>query len=146
IRDRNVTGVQTCALPILDVMVGPAGAGKTTTLSALLQVWQGKYGAGSVIGLAPSAAAAAVLGDELEIATDNTAKWLFELDRRESKQTELADLLTQHRRSPSTRLAERIDRLRADLDRWELREGQLLLVDEATIAGTFALDRINRPA
>jgi len=130
----------------LDVMVGPAGAGKTTTLSALLQVWQEKYGAGSVIGLAPSAAAAAVLGEELEIATDNTAKWLFELDRRESKQQELAGLLTQHRRSPSTRLAERIDALRADLDRWELREGQLLLVDEASLAGTFALERITRQA
>src|SRR5699024_7065480 len=77
----------------LDVMVGPAGAGKTTTLSALLEVWQEKSGPGSVVGLAPSAGAAAVLAEELGIHTDNTAKWLFELERRESKQHALAALL-----------------------------------------------------
>src|SRR5207249_7298052 len=37
IRDRNVTGVQTCALPIFETgsffaLLGPSGCGKTTTL------------------------------------------------------------------------------------------------------------------
>jgi conjugative relaxase-like TrwC/TraI family protein len=65
----------------LDLLVGPAGAGKTTTLAALKSVWEREYGPGSVIGLAPSAAAAQVLSDELGIGCENTAKWLVEQDR-----------------------------------------------------------------
>lgn len=48
---------------MLDVLVGPAGAGKTTAMSALRRVWEKEYGAGSVVGLAPSAVAAQVLAD-----------------------------------------------------------------------------------
>lgn len=59
----------------VDVLVGPAGTGKTTTLGALRRAWEWKYGEGSVVGLAPSAVAAGVLGDELGIPTENTAKW-----------------------------------------------------------------------
>ena len=68
---------------VLDVLVGPAGAGKTTTLAALRTAWEDGHGAGSVIGLAPSAAAAQVLADELGIVTDNTAKWLHEARRQD---------------------------------------------------------------
>lgn len=59
---------------MLDVLVGPAGAGKTTAMSALRRAWEKKHGAGSVVGLAPSAVAAQVLADDLGIATENTAK------------------------------------------------------------------------
>ncbi|MFD1505048.1 AAA family ATPase [Georgenia yuyongxinii] len=59
-------------------------------------------------GLAPSAAAAAVLAEDLGIGCDNTAKWLYE-----------------HARG-----------------RAAFRPGQLLIVDEATLAGTRALDRL----
>ncbi|GAB3597146.1 MobF family relaxase [Microbacterium tumbae] len=92
----------------LDLMVGPAGTGKTTTLGALRRAWEREHGAGSVIGLAPSAAAADVLAGDLGISTENTAKWLYE-----------------HRKG-----------------RWNLEPGQLLLVDEASLAGTLALDRL----
>ena len=44
------------SLTALDVMVGPAGAGKTTTLAALIQAWQASRG-GEVIALAPAPAA-----------------------------------------------------------------------------------------
>lgn len=93
---------------VVDVLVGPAGAGKTTTMSALRRAWEAEHGRGSVVGLAPSAAAAQVLGEELHIGTENTAKWLFE-----------------HRRGA-----------------WDLKRGQLVIVDEASLAGTFALDSL----
>ena len=62
----------------LDVLVGPAGTGKSTTMAGLRAVWEAEHGAGSVLGLAPSAAAAEVLAEELGIDTENTAKWLYE--------------------------------------------------------------------
>jgi conjugative relaxase-like TrwC/TraI family protein len=93
---------------VVDVLVGPAGAGKTTALAALRRAWENEHGAGSVVGLAPSATAAAVLGEDLGIATENTAKWL-----------------TNHRLHGDT-----------------FTEGQLVIVDEASLAGTFTLDAI----
>ncbi|AZH80465.1 conjugal transfer protein [Microbacterium sp. Y-01] len=92
----------------VDVLVGPAGTGKTTTLGALRRAWEKTHGPGSVIGLAPSAAAAEVLSEDLGIDTDNTAKWLHEHDR----------------------------------GRWNLTAGQLVLVDEASLAGTLGLERL----
>jgi hypothetical protein len=47
----------------LDVLVGPAGSGKSTTMAGLRAVWENEHGAGlGARGLAPSAAAAEVLG------------------------------------------------------------------------------------
>jgi hypothetical protein len=43
----------------------PAGTGKSTTMAGLRAAWEAEHGAGSVLGLAPSAAAAEVLADEL---------------------------------------------------------------------------------
>jgi ABC-type hemin transport system ATPase subunit len=65
----------------MDLLVGPAGAGKTTTMRALRHAWIAEHGQGSVIGLAPSANAAQTLAEDLGIACDNTTKWLFEHDR-----------------------------------------------------------------
>ena len=62
----------------LDVLVGPAGTGKSTTMAGLRAAWEAEHGADSVLGLAPSAAAAEVLAEELGIDTENTAKWLHE--------------------------------------------------------------------
>ncbi|MGP5291069.1 MobF family relaxase [Brachybacterium tyrofermentans] len=93
---------------VLDVLVGPAGAGKTTAMNALRRAWEKQHGAGSVVGLAPSAVAAQVLGDDLGIATENTAKWWQNhLTRGETFQA-----------------------------------GQLVIIDEASLAGTLSLDRI----
>ena len=57
---------------VLDVLVGPAGAGKTTAMNALRRAWEAEHGTGSVVGLAPSAVAAQVLADDLGIGTDLT--------------------------------------------------------------------------
>ncbi|MBX3099560.1 MAG: relaxase domain-containing protein [Salinibacterium sp.] len=93
---------------VVDLLVGPAGTGKTTTLGALRAAWERQHGAGSVVGLTPSAAAAEVLAGDLGIGTENTAKWLYE-----------------HRRNGLA-----------------LRRGQLLILDEASLAGTLTLDEI----
>lgn len=90
---------------VLDVLVGPAGAGKTTAMSALRRAWEHQHGRCSVIGLAPSAAAAEVLAGDLGISTENTAKWLYE-----------------HRHGA-----------------WSLTARQLVIIDEASMAGTLSL-------
>ena len=70
-----------CSGRQVDLLVGPAGAGKTTAMRALHAAWIAEHGQGSVVGLAPSAAAAEVLAEDLGIGCDNTAKWLHEHDR-----------------------------------------------------------------
>ncbi|WP_282856383.1 MobF family relaxase [Pseudoclavibacter helvolus] len=97
---------------VVDVLVGPAGAGKTTAMSALRRAWEHEHGPGSVVGLAPSAVAAQVLADDLSIETENTAKW-WEV----------------HERTGET-----------------FHQGQLVIVDEASLAGTLSLDRITNLA
>jgi ABC-type uncharacterized transport system ATPase subunit len=62
----------------LDVLVGPAGTGKSTTMAGVRAVWETQFGPGSVVGLAPSAAAAEVLADAVGVPTENTTKWLTE--------------------------------------------------------------------
>lgn len=62
----------------LDMLIGPAGSGKTTALRALHHVWTAAHGRESVIGLAPSAAAAEVLSDSLAVRAENTAKVRYE--------------------------------------------------------------------
>lgn len=96
----------------LDLLVGPAGAGKTTAMHALQRAWRAEHGRESVVGLAPSAVAAQVLAEDLGIGCENTAKWLHEHDR----------------------------------GRVALHAGQLVIIDEATLAGTLTLDRISRIA
>ncbi|MBL3678896.1 MobF family relaxase [Leucobacter chromiireducens] len=96
----------------LDLLVGPAGTGKTTAMLALRTAWEQQHGAGSVVGLAPSAVAAEVLAGDLGIKTENTARWW-----------------TLHIMTGRT-----------------FQAGQLVIVDEASLAGTLALDRITGAA
>ncbi len=131
----------------LDVLVGPAGTGKSTTMAGLRAVWEAEHGTGSVLGLAPSAAAAEVLAGELGIDTENTAKWLHEHRQEGERQSRLAALrrelrsagASERRRSPVRR---RIVAGEAEVARWRLRRSQLVIVEEATLAGTFALDEL----
>ncbi|WP_101556918.1 MobF family relaxase [Brevibacterium aurantiacum] len=97
---------------VVDVLVGPAGAGKTTAMSALKHAWEQQHGTGSVVGLAPSDAAAQVLGDELGITAENTARWW---------QLHLHQGVT-------------------------FQAGQLVILDEASLAGTASMDRITQIA
>lgn len=96
----------------LDVIVGPAGSGKTRTLRALRTTWETAMGPGTVIGLAASATAAAEFAAALGIACENTAKWIHDNARG----------------TPGTNCG--------------LWAGQLLIVDEAAMVATAELDRI----
>jgi conjugative relaxase-like TrwC/TraI family protein len=130
---------------VCDLLVGPAGTGKTTALAGLLAAWEAEHGTGSVKGLAPSAAAAANLGNELGIATENTAKWLAETDREALRLAEVARLRGHASQLPAPAAAAvllRAAELEAEVRRWQLKAGELLVVDEASLAGTFALDRL----
>ena len=96
----------------LDLLVGPAGTGKTTAMRALRLAWEVEHGTGSVVGLAPSAVAAEVLAEDLGIATENTARWW-----------------TKYLYGTAS-----------------FEKGQLVIIDEASLAGTLSLDRITAVA
>ncbi|NYI60298.1 MobF family relaxase [Cellulomonas soli] len=130
----------------VDLLVGPAGSGKTTALAALRAVWERQHGRGSVIGLAPSSSAAANLAGALGVLCENTAKWLHESTGPGGKQRRaVIDQLVHERRGTGIDLirARTIDTATAALigedRRWRLQGGQLVIVDEASLAGTLAL-------
>jgi conjugative relaxase-like TrwC/TraI family protein len=93
----------------LQLAIAPAGAGKTTALRALAPAWT--QDGGWVVGLAPSAAAAAVLGEQAGIGSDTLAKLTWSLQHGD-----LPDWAA--RIGPST----------------------LVIIDEAGMADTLSLD------
>ena len=133
---------------VLDVLVGPAGTGKSTTMAGVRAAWEAEHGPGSVVGLAPSAAAAEVLAQELGIPTENTAKWLTEWRRVPelvARRRQLAERLGHHPRPFVGRCAKAPGALAAlddEVADRQLRPGQLVVVDEASLAGTFSLDEL----
>ena len=135
---------------VVDVLVGAAGTGKSTAMRGARQVWEREHGAGSVVGLAPSAAAAEVLAAVVGIPTENTAKWLTEASRNALRLAELDQLRAKlNRASPSLRTRAMLQRARTitgEVERWSLRAGQLVIVDEASMAGTFELDALTEQA
>jgi conjugative relaxase-like TrwC/TraI family protein len=135
---------------VVDVLVGAAGTGKSTTMRGAREVWEREHGHGSVVGLAPSAAAAEVLSDVVGIDTENTAKWLTEVGRNTLRYADLDRLRAElQRASPSLqtrKLLHRAQTVTAEVERWSLRTGQLVIVDEASMAGTFELDALTEQA
>ncbi|MGA2531184.1 MAG: AAA family ATPase, partial [Acidimicrobiales bacterium] len=133
---------------VLEVLVGPAGSGKSTTMAGLRAAWEEEHGPGSVIGLAPSAVAAQVLADELGIETENTAKWLTEWRRipeLKSRRDRFALNLARNAYPSSpgaAKLRARVTVMDQAIADRRLKAGQLVIVDEASLAGTFALDEL----
>ena len=93
----------------LQLAIAPAGTGKTTAMRALALAWT--QDGGSVVGLAPSAAAAAVLGEQTGIGSDTLAKLTWSLQHGD-----LPDWAA--RIGPST----------------------MVIIDEAGMADTLSLD------
>jgi DNA primase catalytic core len=62
----------------VQLALAPAGTGKTTAMRVLSRAWTGD--GGTVVGLAPSAAAAAVLREEIGTSTDTLAKLIHSLE------------------------------------------------------------------
>jgi hypothetical protein len=104
-----------CDDRLLVAGVGPAGTGKTTAmqLTAAVLDMDGRR----LVAVAPSARAAAVLGDEIGVAA-----------------TTIAKLLHVHDQSATTGASVP--------ESWALRPGDVILVDEAGMAGTPALGRL----
>lgn len=130
---------------LLDVLVGPAGSGKTTTLAALTSFW--RHGIGSVVGLAPSATAARALAESLGVPCETTAKWLHDStgDGATARALRYADAVARMatRDYRQQRAAnEEHWRLRAEQDQWRFSPGQLVIVDEASLADTRTLAAI----
>jgi conjugative relaxase-like TrwC/TraI family protein len=98
----------------LQLAIAPAGAGKTTALRTLTHAWL--EGGGQVLGLAPSATAAAQLRDHTAAPTDTLAKLTWSL---------------QHLNEPS-----------GELPAWvhSIGPSTLVLIDEAGMADTLSLD------
>jgi len=101
----------------LSVLTAPAGAGKTRTLGAAAAAWE--HAGYRVVGLAPSARAAAELADATGGHTDTLAKWLHTRDR----------LLQIPVGAP--------ERAWAGLD-----DRTVLILDEASMASTLDLDQL----
>jgi len=94
----------------VQLVLAPAGAGKTTALEVLADMWTA--GGGHIVGLAPSAAAAAQRGETNGITADTLARLTWALDHHQP------------------------------LPDWADRIGPrtLLLIDEAGMADTPTLD------
>ncbi|WP_330342642.1 MobF family relaxase [Streptomyces sp. NBC_00557] len=94
--------------------LGPAGAGKTTAMRLVARAVDAA--GGRLIPLAPSSRAAQVLGDDLNLRAHTLHSWLHQRARAaEGKQVE---------------------------GTFQLRPGDIVLVDEAGMAGTLLLDKI----
>ncbi len=93
----------------VQLAIAPAGAGKTTAMRALTMAWT--QDGGQVLGLAASAAAAAVLAEQTGIHTDTLAKLTWSL-----RHGDLPDWAATVRRST------------------------LVIIDEAGMADTLSLD------
>ena len=124
----------------LDALVGPAGSGKTTTLAALAELWSENLG--PVIGLAPSATAARALEVSLGVPCETTAKLLYETvgDGARARGRAYATVATALAADcVNWRRSDDAVALRREAGRWSLAPGQLVIVDEASLADTRSL-------
>ncbi|MFI1734936.1 MobF family relaxase [Streptomyces acidicola] len=101
----------------LDLLIGPAGAGKSYTLAALTEVWEAHEGR-QVIGLASGERAAQVLADE---GLTNVAN--------------ISMLLKKHADMAAGKNV-------PDADKYRIAPGTLVIVDEAGMTNTQDLDRV----
>ena len=130
---------------VCDVLVGPAGTGKTVALSGLLAAWEAEHGPGSVKGPRP-----------LGLGRRQPGRGARRTDREHGQVAERAGpggraaggsrpaacLAAQLPAAASQAVEQRAAELEAEARRWQLTPGDLLIVDEASLAGTFALDRL----
>ncbi|WP_133884192.1 MobF family relaxase [Glycomyces sp. NRRL B-16210] len=125
---------------LLAVGIGPAGSGKTTAMRAFKEALatEGRR----LIGLAPSAQAANVLAADLGITCSTVDKFLWQVNPGNLLNgPELVEAIRSIETAQADRKAEGdVDGLMAPVG--DLRPGDVLLVDEASMAGTFNLDRI----
>ena len=98
----------------LQLAIAPAGSGKTTAMRALATAWAD--GGGTIVGLAPSAAAADALRSQIDTQTDTLAKLTHSLQQARETGTAVPDWV-------------------AGID-----SSTLVVIDEAGMADTLSLD------
>ncbi|NHC22956.1 relaxase domain-containing protein [Nocardioides sp. IC4_145] len=98
----------------LQLAIAPAGSGKTTAVRALASAWAD--GGGTIIGLAPSAAAADALRSQIDTQTDTLAKLTHSLEQARETGAAMPDWV-------------------AGID-----SSTLVVIDEAGMADTLSLD------
>ncbi|MFB9733453.1 MobF family relaxase [Ornithinimicrobium kibberense] len=96
----------------VQLAIAPAGSGKTTAMRALARAWESS--GGTVVGLAPSAAAAAVLRENADTQADTLAKLVWHLEHD----------------------PEHLPTWARDID-----ERALVVIDEAGMVDTLSLDK-----
>ena len=101
----------------LALALAPAGTGKTTAMAALSHAWRSS--GGTIIGLAPTAAAAIELGEDLSAPTDTIAKYVWSANPGGNPPAR------HHRNGSATSGPD-----------------TLLIIDEAGKAGTLELDAV----
>jgi conjugative relaxase-like TrwC/TraI family protein len=120
---RQLVTAFACDSRLLLAGIGPAGSGKTTAMRALAHVL--RAGGRRLVPLATSAASADVLGRELGARAENLHKFLHEW--------------TAGRSAAKLRAGASVP---PDLRTFRLRPGDVVLIDEAGMAGTFMLDTL----
>ncbi|MGD9961930.1 MobF family relaxase [Nocardioides sp.] len=98
----------------LQLAIAPAGSGKTTAMRALATAWAD--GGGTIVGLAPSAAAADALRSQIDTQTDTLAKLTHSLQQARESGAAVPDWV-------------------AGID-----SSTLVVIDEAGMADTLSLD------
>ena len=139
----------------VQLVLAPAGTGKTTAMRTLARAWTDS--GGTLIGLAPTAAAAAVLREELDTTTDTAAKLVqLATAERELAQTRALAATPRWRTIGKPELANKVAAAKktlADptyqnlkLPDWYTQIGPdtLVVVDEAGMASTSDLDEVIR--
>ena len=81
----------------LQLALAPAGTGKTTAMRVLARAWTAD--GGHVVGLAPSAAAAAALRAEIGVHTDTLSKLLHCLGTGDRPPSQVAEILASRDRT-----------------------------------------------
>ncbi|HTJ68788.1 MAG TPA: MobF family relaxase [Actinospica sp.] len=107
----------------LSVGLGPAGSGKTTAMRAFAEICEAS--GHRVIALGTSAASSAVLGEELGVKAENLHKFLWE-----------------HTYGPAADALRSGQLVSAGRARFRIGAGDVILLDEAGMAGTLNLDRL----
>lgn len=120
---RHLVTAFACDDRLLLAGIGPAGAGKTTAMRAYAHVL--RAGGRRLVALATSAASADVLGRELCVPAENLHKFLYEWTSGPAAARLRAGL-----------------RVPGHARLFTLGPGDVVLVDEAGLAGTFALDQL----
>ena len=132
----------------LEVLVGPAGTGKSYTVGTLVEMWKEAFGTG-VFGIAVSQNAVGVLRDEGIKRGANVTQflnWHDKLARGELLRSYREQCALREREIPEAyreKYRESCElREREILDKYALHKGDLLVIDEASTISTVDLTRV----